>query len=54
MNRDLDAAAGDGALTLRLSWGQVFDRACRTADRVGAVLRRRGWDGQVRRCPDCG
>lgn len=54
MDRDLDAAAGDGALTLRLSWGQVFDRACRTADRVGAVLRRRGWDGQVRRCPDCG
>jgi hypothetical protein len=32
-DRDLDAAA-DGLSTLRLSWGQVFDRPCWTTARV--------------------
>jgi hypothetical protein len=54
MHRDLDGAAEDAAMTLRLSWGQVFDRPCRTADRVARVLVRRGWSGHARRCPDCG
>lgn len=54
MDRDLDGAAEDAAMTLRLSWGQVFDRPCRTADRVARVLVRRGWSGHARRCPDCG
>jgi hypothetical protein len=54
MDRDLDAAADGGAETLRLSYGQVFDRSCVTARRVAAVLNRRGWTGSVRPCPDCG
>jgi len=54
MDRDLDGAAGDDSMTLRLSWGQVFDRPCRTADRVATVLARRGWSGRVLRCADCG
>jgi hypothetical protein len=51
--RDLDAALlGRG--TVRLSWGQVFGRPCRTAAKVGFLLARRGWTGPVRRCgPDC-
>ena len=54
MDRDLDGAAAEDALTVRLSWGQVFDRPCRTADRLGTLLTRRGWSGQLRRCPNCG
>jgi len=54
LDRDLDSAAGDGTETVRLSWGQVFDRPCRTATQVARVLRRRGWAGELRRCPDCG
>ena len=52
LDRDLDAAA-DGHETLRLGWGQVFDRPCATALRVAAVLRARGWTGTLRRCRDC-
>lgn len=52
--RDLDAAL-DGQDTRRLSWGQVFDRPCGTAGKIGVLLRRRGWDGLPRRCgPTCG
>lgn len=52
-DRDLDAAA-DGRDSVRLSWGQVVDRPCRTAQRVGALLQRRGWGGTVLRCgPGC-
>jgi hypothetical protein len=52
--RDLDAAL-DGLDTRRLSWGQVFDRPCSTAGKIGVLLRRRGWSGAVRRCgPGCG
>ena len=54
LDRDLDAAV-DGRDSVRLSWGQVIDRPCRTAQRVGLLLRRRGWHGVPRRCgPDCG
>lgn len=52
LDRDLDAAVRD-QLTLRLGWGQVFERPCRTADRIGVVLANQGWGGVVRRCPDC-
>jgi hypothetical protein len=52
LDRDLDAVV-DGRLTVRLGWGQVFGRPCRTAERVGAILRARGWTGSLRRCPDC-
>jgi hypothetical protein len=52
LERDLDAAVG-GAETIRLGYGQVFERGCATAARLGTVLRRRGWDGQPASCPDC-
>jgi len=52
LDRDLDAAA-DGRETLRLGWGQVFDRPCATAGKVAVVLRARGWTGTFRRCPAC-
>jgi hypothetical protein len=52
-DRDLDAAAA-GKDTVRLSWGQVFDRSCWTAGRLALVLADRGWDGHVRACgPTC-
>jgi hypothetical protein len=51
--RDLDAAV-DGHTTVRLSWGQVFDRPCGTAAKLARLLRRRGWTGQPRPCcPTC-
>ena len=49
MDRDLDAAV-DGRQTVRLSWGQVFDRPCRTADRIGRLLQQRGWTGALHPC----
>lgn len=52
MERDLDAAI-DGAETIRLGYGQVYDRPCRTAAKVARLLRRRGWQGRARPCPDC-
>ncbi len=52
MERDLDAAV-DGEETVRLSYGQVYDHACRTAAKVARLLRRRGWRGAFRTCPEC-
>ncbi|WP_148574068.1 type IV toxin-antitoxin system AbiEi family antitoxin domain-containing protein [Nocardioides caldifontis] len=53
-DRDL-VVAGDGGLTVRMSYGQVFDRACWTAFHIGRVLARAGWTGTFRRCgPTCG
>jgi very-short-patch-repair endonuclease len=46
-DRDLDEAALAGGLTVRLGWGQVFDRPCRTTRRLALLLRSRG--GRVRR-----
>jgi hypothetical protein len=43
LDRDLDAAV-EGRETLRLGWGQVFDRSCATAHKVGRVLAARGWN----------
>ncbi|MEP9362551.1 type IV toxin-antitoxin system AbiEi family antitoxin domain-containing protein [Nocardioides sp. CN2-186] len=54
MDRDLDSTAADGSLTIRLSWGQVFDRPCRTASRLALVLQGRGWLGSLAHCPECG
>ena len=52
-DRDLDAAAG-GARTVRLSYGQVFERPCWTSVRVARVLRRHGWSGTPVPCsPGC-
>ncbi len=52
LERDLDAAIVRQT-TLRLGWGQVFDRPCSTAFKVGAVLAAGGWCGEPRRCPAC-
>ncbi len=53
MERDLDAAV-DGRDTVRLSWGQVFDRPCSTAVKVAALLQQRGWRGHAVACgPGC-
>jgi hypothetical protein len=54
MERDLDAALV-GKDTVRLGWGQVFDRACSTAAKVAALHSARGWAGVPRPCGDgCG
>ena len=60
LDRDLAAAAG-GRRTVRLSWGQVFDRPCRTALLVGRLLALHGWPGAALPCgagcalrSDCG
>ena len=52
LDRDLDDAA-DGRRAVRLGWGQVSRRACRTARRLDRLLRRRGWTGQMTPCPAC-
>jgi hypothetical protein len=53
LDRDLDSVV-DGRSSVRLGWGQVFDRPCRTAERVALLLRRAGWTGEPVRCgPDC-
>lgn len=51
LERDLDAAVGAHRRSLRLGWGQVFDRPCSTARKVAAVLSSGGWGGEVLRCP---
>jgi hypothetical protein len=53
LERDLDSLVG-GARTVRLGWGQVFERSCLTALRVGALLQQLGWTGAPVRCgPTC-
>jgi hypothetical protein len=53
LDRDLVTAVA-GKDSVRLSYGQVFDRSCWTAAHVGALLRTRGWSGSARTCaPDC-
>ncbi len=53
LERDLDAVAVADRLTLRLGYRQVLRTGCRTAGRVAAVLRRRGWDGRITPCASC-
>jgi hypothetical protein len=55
LERDLDAIVA-GKDTVRLGWGQVFDRACRTAVKVADLHRARGWSGHPHACGaiDCG
>jgi len=49
MDRDLELATTD-RITLRLGWRHAEDDPCRTARRVAAVLRLRGWTGFPRCC----
>lgn len=53
MDRDLDACL-EGSTTVRLGWGQVFDRPCTTAGKVAQLLALDGWTGHIRPCgPTC-
>lgn len=53
LGRDLDTAVA-GSRTVRLGWGQVYDRPCRTAAAVGRLLQLGGWSGSPRPCsPTC-
>lgn len=53
LDRDLDAAVA-GQATVRLGWGQVFDRPCRTTGRLAVLLQRGGWEGSPISCgPGC-
>jgi hypothetical protein len=53
LDRDLVTAA-TGKDSVRLSYGQIFDRPCWTATQVAVLLRNRGWEGRPRRCsPSC-
>lgn len=52
LERDLDAALEEQG-TVRLGYGQVFDRSCSTAAKVGRLLQLRGWAGEPSQCPDC-
>ncbi len=53
MDRDLLTAVG-GKDTVRLSYGQVYDRPCWTAAAMDLLLRARGWTGRARPCgPAC-
>jgi hypothetical protein len=53
LDRDLLAAVA-GKDTVRLGYGQVFDRPCWTAGHIRTLLRARGWRGAGRPCgPSC-
>ncbi|HEX5919984.1 MAG TPA: hypothetical protein VFY76_19140 [Nocardioides sp.] len=53
LDRDLETAVG-GTRTVRLGWGQVYDRPCRTAAAVGRLLQAGGWHGVPAPCsPGC-
>ena len=49
LDRDLDAAV-ESRLPVRLGYGQVVDRSCRTAARIAVLLQARGWQGAPRPC----
>ena len=54
LDRDLDTAAFHDKRTVRVGYGQVFDRPCWTAERIELLLRRVGWRGRAQPCgPDC-
>lgn len=51
-DRDI-AGFVDSIVTIRVGWGQVLD-PCRLAASIGALLRQRGWTGQLQPCsPIC-
>ena len=53
LDRDLETAT-EGRRTVRLGWGQVFDRPCRTTAAIGRPLRLGGWEGAPTPCsPAC-
>ncbi|QRY62491.1 type IV toxin-antitoxin system AbiEi family antitoxin domain-containing protein [Gordonia sp. PDNC005] len=50
LERDLDAAVEEDLRTIRVGYGQVFDRACETAIKIAKILRRLGWTGELTPC----
>ncbi|MCR1784731.1 hypothetical protein KVF89_19465 [Nocardioides carbamazepini] len=52
LERDLDAALGREH-TVRLGYGQVFERGCTTAAKLAGLLQVRGWRGVAHPCPHC-
>lgn len=52
--RDLAELSRSDVLTTRVTYGLVYGDACRTAAMIGDLLRRRGWTGRLRPCPQCG
>ncbi|GAA3529275.1 type IV toxin-antitoxin system AbiEi family antitoxin domain-containing protein [Nocardioides daeguensis] len=52
LDRDLDAALTLQD-TVRLGYGQVFERGCATAWRLARLFQGRGWRGQPHPCPAC-
>jgi hypothetical protein len=53
LERDLDAAVAGSSVTLRLGFGQVYDRGCSTAQKIAAVMQRVGWEGEPTPCARC-
>lgn len=54
LDRDLETAV-HGRRTVRLGWGQVYDRPCQTARAIGRLLAAGGWEGSPTPCsPHCG
>lgn len=51
LERDLDAAL-EGAATVRLGWGQVYQRPCATAAKIGRFLVNRGITVEPRGCAE--
>ena len=51
--RDLDTVVADDSMTVRLTYGQVFDRGCATIAKIATLLTRRGWPGPFVPCPEC-
>ncbi len=51
--RDLAERVARDAVTIRVTYALVFDESCATASQVAIVLQRRGWAGELRRCPRC-
>lgn len=51
--RDLAEHAVSGALTIRVTHGLVCGDPCTTAAWIAEILRRRGWAGEIKRCPRC-
>ncbi len=52
LERDLDAVLRQ-LTTVRLGWGQVVDRPCATAAKLGRLLEQLGWSGCLKACPEC-
>jgi hypothetical protein len=50
--RDLDTALTQRT-TIRIGWIQVIERSCPTARKMADLLRQKGWQGVMCKCPDC-